>query len=249
MSRIILSCEGLSKVFVKDGKAITAVNEVSFSLREGEILGIIGESGSGKTTLAQLLTGLLTPTAGNLFLDGKNMTGASSTEWRQAYKNIQMVFQDAAFSFNPRRKIGASIQDILHFLGSSKHYGVEELLSLVGLPVDVASRYPFELSGGECQRAVIARAMAVSPRVLICDEATSALDVSVQAKIVTLLKELQEREGLSLLFISHDLPLVSSFATKLLLLEQGKVVAEGEVSRIIENPQSATMQRLLDAVL
>ncbi len=249
MRKKVLSCENLSKVFLKEGQEITAVHDVSFDVFEGDILGIIGESGSGKTTLAHLLTGLLPLTAGRIVLEEQDMTHASAAVWRKAYRKIQMVFQDANASFNPRRTIGASIQDALHFLGGTRAYSVDSLLSLVGLSPELATRYPFELSGGECQRAAIARAMAVSPTVLICDEATSALDVSAQANIVALLKELQEREGMALLFISHDVPLVSSMANRVLMLEEGRVVEEGEVSLVMNNPQSAAMKRLLDAVI
>lgn len=177
----ILVCENLTMTF-NDGEYIVhALKNVSFSLRKNEVLGIIGESGSGKSTIAKLITGLYQPTGGNIFLDGRSIVRLKRQTQKEVYTKVQMVFQDAVGSFNPRRKIGESISDTLcRLCGEKKHTAGKEaarLLEDVGLPRDYAEKYPHELSGGECQRAAIARAMSVHPEILICDEATSALDV------------------------------------------------------------------------
>ena len=253
MSKKILTFEEVTKIFERDGRTFKALDKVSFDLYEGDILGIIGESGSGKSTLSNLIMGLFEVTEGRIFFDGKEISHASRAERRSMYQQVQMVFQNAAGSFNPRRTIGATLEDTLCFLCSCRSGGNEkriaELLELVGLPTHYADKYPFELSGGECQRAAIARAMAVCPKAIICDEATSALDVSAQAKIVTLLKHLQEVHDMTLIFITHDLPLVSSLATRLIIMDQGKIVEEGETIRVITNPQTEVTKRLVNAVL
>lgn len=164
-----------------------------------------------------------------------------------------MVFQNAVGSFNPRMKIGKSIEEIIQLLGECSkaclNKKVEDLLVDVGLKGEYADKYPHEISGGECQRAAIARAMAVNPQILICDEATSALDVSAQARIVDLLVHLKEEHGLSMLFITHDLPLVSSLTDRLIIMSKGKIVESGNTKEIIENPKSEYTKKLLEAVL
>ncbi len=204
----LLRFDQVSMHFRDGSEQVQAVNEVSFSLQRREVLGIVGESGSGKSTVAKLLTGLHTATSGSIFLDGMDITRVSGKKRRATYTRVQMVFQDAAGSFNPRRTIGAMIGETICRLCTpdvrNAEQRVSDLLAEVGLPASYAARYPHEMSGGECQRAAIARAMAVHPEILICDEATSALDVSVQAKIIALLLHLQQGHGMSLLFISHD---------------------------------------------
>lgn len=187
MMEEILVCENLTMTFDDGEYIVHALKNVSFSLRKNEVLGIIGESGSGKSTIAKLITGLYQPTGGNIFLGGRSVVRLKRQEQKEVYTKVQMVFQDAVGSFNPRRKIGESISDTLcRLCGEKKHTAGKEtalLLEDVGLPGDYAEKYPHELSGGECQRAAIARAMSVHPEILICDEATSALDVSAQAKL------------------------------------------------------------------
>ena len=249
----LLRFENVSMYFDDVEGRIQALNDISFSLAQRELLGIVGESGSGKSTVAKILTGLYMPTDGNILLDGRDITRASGKKRRALYTRIQMVFQDAPGSFNPRRTIGAMIGETICRLctpdARATEKRVAELLTEVGLPASYADRYPHEMSGGECQRAAIARAMSVHPEILICDEATSALDVSVQAKIIALLLHLQQEHGMSLLFISHDLPLVSSIAGRVLIMKNGHIVEQGETSHILSQPDDPYTANLLRAVL
>ena len=249
----LLRFDNVSMHFDDTSGRVQAIDGISFSLARRELLGIVGESGSGKSTVAKLLTGLHTPTNGNIFLDAKDITCARGKERRHLYTRIQMVFQDAVGSFNPRRTIGAMIAETICRLCTPDERDtkrrVAELLTEVGLPASYANRYPHEMSGGECQRAAIARAMAVHPEILVCDEATSALDVSVQAKIIALLLHLQREHGMSLLFISHDLPLVSSIADRVLIMQNGRIVEQGETSRVLREPSEDYTRNLLRAAL
>ena len=248
----ILVCENLTMTFDDGEYIVHALKNVSFSLRKNEVLGIIGESGSGKSTIAKLITGLYQPTGGNIFLGGRSVVRLKRQAQKEVYTKVQMVFQDAVGSFNPRRKIGESISDTLcRLCGENKHTAGKEtalLLEDVGLPRDYAEKYPHELSGGECQRAAIARAMSVHPEILICDEATSALDVSAQAKIVELLMHLRRIRNVSILFITHDLPLVSNISDRILIMNEGELVEEGSTEEVITRPKTVYTRRLLDAV-
>ena len=182
-----------------------------------------------------------------------DITRVSGKKRRATYARVQMVFQDAAGSFNPRRTIGAMIGETICRLCTpdvrNTEQRVSDLLAEVGLPASYAARYPHEMSGGECQRAAIARAMAVHPEILICDEATSALDVSVQAKIIALLLHLQQGHGMSLLFISHDLPLVSSIAERVLIMRDGRIIEQGETERVLAHPNDSYTRNLLRSAL
>ena len=248
----ILVCENLTMTFDDGEYIVHALKNVSFSLRKNEVLGIIGESGSGKSTIAKLITGLYQPTGGNIFLGGRSIVRLKRQAQKEVYTKVQMVFQDAVGSFNPRRKIGESISDTLcRLCGEKKHTAGKEaarLLEDVGLPGDYAEKYPHELSGGECQRAAIARAMSVHPEILICDEATSALDVSAQAKIVELLMHLRSIHNVSILFITHYLPLVSNISDRILIMNEGELVEEGSTEEVITRPKTVYTRRLLDAV-
>jgi len=249
----LLRFDSVSMHFDDAAGRVQAVNDISFTLARRELLGIVGESGSGKSTVAKLLTGLHAPTGGRILLDGRDTTYASGRERRALYTRMQMVFQDAVGSFNPRRTIGAMIGETICRLcnpdGCTTEQRVAQLLTEVGLPASYAARYPHEISGGECQRAAIARAMAVHPDILICDEATSALDVSVQAKIVALLLHLQQEHAMSLLFISHDLPLVSSIANRVLIMQNGRIVEQGNARDVLLHPSDAYTENLLRAAL
>lgn len=252
MMEEILVCENLTMTFDDGEYIVHALKNVSFSLRKNEVLGIIGESGSGKSTIAKLITGLYQPTGGNIFLGGRSIVRLKRQAQKEVYTKVQMVFQDSVGSFNPRRKIGESISDTLcHLCGENKHTAGKEtalLLEDVGLPGDYAEKYPHELSGGECQRAAIARAMSVHPEILICDEATSALDVSAQAKIVELLMHLRRIRNVSILFITHDLPLVSNISDRILIMDEGELVEKGSTEEVITRPKTVYTRRLLDAV-
>ena len=248
----LLEAEHLTKVFFQRGKeSFKAVDDVSFSLKAGEILGIVGESGSGKSTLAKMITRLTDVTEGTLKFQGKDITKLKQSQLKDVYGNIQMVFQNPAGSFDPRRTLGDGIGESLRNSGMKKAEvakKVKELLEQCGLDEGFADRYPHEVSGGQCQRAAIARALSVEPKVLICDEATSALDVTIQKQIMELLEKLKDTHGLSFIFICHNLALVQSFCDKLLVLYDGKVVERGCPDDIINEPKDAYTKKLVDAV-
>ena len=252
MADIILEVEHLKKVFTSHNKTFTAVDDVSFSLEQGKCLGIVGESGSGKSTIARMITHLLDITEGKVILMGKDITSVKGKELRETYSIIQMVFQMPMESFDPRCTLGNGIGERLRNRGMSRKdtkKRVEELLASCGLEPEFARRYPHEVSGGQCQRAAIARALAVDPAILICDEATSALDVTVQRQVLDLLLELKKTRNLSFLLICHDLALVQAFCDDVLVLYQGKVVEQGTPDEIINHPKKDYTKKLIDSVL
>ena len=252
MTDIILKADHLKKVFISGKKSITAVDDVSFELERGECLGIVGESGSGKSTIAKMITHLESITEGQVFLKGKDITHARGKDLRETYQNIQMVFQMPMESFDPRCTLGDGIGESLRNMGINRtetRTRVENLLERCGLSKEYADRYPHQVSGGQCQRAAIARALAVSPEILICDEATSALDVTVQKQILELLIELKEKENLSSILICHDLALVQAFCDKVLVLYHGKTVEYGTPDDIINHPKMDYTKKLIDSVL
>ncbi len=251
----VLQVDNLTKVFKRKGQPdFTAVDHIGFALYPGECLGLIGESGSGKTTVVNLITRLLDPTEGRIVLDGEDITHLSGKALRKAYREMQMVFQTPTDSFDPRCTLGDGIGESLRNLGLSRaetRREVARLLTECGLTPDFAGRYPHQVSGGECQRAAIARALAVKPRLLICDEATSSLDVTIQQEIIALLNELRSRRGseLSLLFICHDIALVQQFCNRVLVLYKGQIVEQGIPDEVIRHPQDAYTRRLIDSIL
>lgn len=231
---------------------MTAVDDVSFELRQGECLGIVGESGSGKSTIVKMITHLQSITEGNVILKGKDITNVKGKELREVYKDIQMVFQMPMESFDPRCTLGDGIGESLRNMGLSRketRERVEKLLERCGLDKEYAERYPHQVSGGQCQRAAIARALAVEPSVLICDEATSALDVTVQKQILKLLMELKQKENFSFLLICHDLALVQAFCDRVLVLYHGETVESGTPDEIINHPKMDYTKKLIDSVL
>ena len=251
----VLKVSDLTKVFTGRGHAdLTAVDHISFELHSGECLGLIGESGSGKTTVVNMITRLLDASGGSILLDGRDITRVRGKELRMAYRKMQMVFQTPADSFDPRRTLGDGIGESLRNLGLSREETKKEvarLLTECGLTSDFAGRYPHEVSGGQCQRAAIARALAVKPRLLICDEATSSLDVTIQKEIVALLNELRSQRGgeLSILFICHDIALVQQFCDRVLVMYRGRIVEQGIPDAIIRDPGNAYTRRLIDSIL
>lgn len=252
MAEIILKADHLKKIFVSGKKSTTAVDDVSFELVRGECLGIVGESGSGKSTIARMLTHLEGVTEGKIFLKGKDITHVGGKALRNIYQDMQMVFQMPMESFDPRCTLGDGIGESLRNMGITRaetRKRVENLLERCGLDKEYADRYPHQVSGGQCQRAAIARALAVSPEILICDEATSALDVTVQKQILELLIELKQKENLSFLLICHDLALVQAFCDKVLVLYHGKTVEYGTPDDIINHPKMEFTKKLIDSVL
>lgn len=252
MTDIILKADHLKKVFISGKKSMTAVDDVSFELERGECLGIVGESGSGKSTIAKMITHLESITEGQVFLKGKDITHARGKNLRETYQNIQMVFQMPMESFDPRCTLGDGIGESLRNMGITRvetRKRVENLLERCGLDKEYADRYPHQASGGQCQRAAIARALAVSPEILICDEATSALDVTVQKQILELLIELKQKENLSFILICHDLALVQKFCDRVLVLYHGKTVECGTPDEIINHPKMEYTKKLIDSVL
>ena len=252
MAEIILKADHLKKIFVSGKKSTTAVDDVSFELARGECLGIVGESGSGKSTIARMLTHLEGVTEGQIFLKGKDITHIRGRALREIYQDMQMVFQMPMESFDPRCTLGDGIGESLRNMGITRaetRKRVENLLERCGLDKEYADRYPHQVSGGQCQRAAIARALAVSPEILICDEATSALDVTVQKQILDLLTELKQKENLSFLLICHDLALVQEFCDRVLVLYHGKTVECGTPDEIINHPKMEYTKKLIDSVL
>ncbi|GAA2684928.1 ABC transporter ATP-binding protein [Actinoplanes palleronii] len=221
---------------------IRAVDGVSLDVHAGETLGIVGESGTGKTTLARMMVGLDRPTAGTITFDGADIS-------RRRGRSVQMVFQDPLSSLNPRRSIGESIADPLRLQGERDPRGrVSALLERVGLAASEYDRYPHQLSGGMRQRVGIARALAPSPRLIVCDEPVSSLDVTTQAQVLALLEDLRAELGLSLVFVSHDLAVLRQIADRVAVLREGRVVEIGPTAQVYEQPQHAYTKELLAAV-
>ncbi len=249
----ILQVRHLKKIFPRqEGGEIFAVDDVSFTLSAGEKLAIIGESGSGKTTVARMIARLIPPTAGRIFLAGEEITQAKGKQLQKAYTQMQMVFQNPVDSFDPRCTLGDGISESLINHGRSREQAkkiTENLLALCGLTADFADRYPHEVSGGQCQRAAIARALAIEPQLVILDEATSALDVTVQAEVLSLLNRLQQDRGIAYLFICHDIAMVQDFCDRVIVMHEGRIVEEGTPDEVINNPQEEYTKNLIDSVL
>ena len=249
MDKIILQCNNLRKIYKKKDHLHVACDDINLYIKQGECLGIVGESGSGKSTLANIIMNLEKADSGTVLLNNKDITNIKSNKLKEIYKDIQMVFQDAIGSFNPRFTIEESIMEYVCNLCSTteadKKHKVDNLLRMVGLSKEYKYRYPHELSGGQCQRAAIARALSAQPKILVCDEATSALDVSVQAQRVELLKEMQEKMNISYLFITHDLALVSSFCDRVAVMKNGKIVEVGDTKEVINNPKDEYTKLLI----
>jgi oligopeptide/dipeptide ABC transporter ATP-binding protein len=230
---------------------VRALNKVSFTVARGETVGIVGESGCGKSTLARCIVRLLTPVAGRISYDGIEVLALDAARQRDYSRRVQMVFQDPYSSLNPRMTVGQMLGEAIRFHELRRGPGVEkrvgELLDLVRLPPDAKARYPHEFSGGQRQRIGIARALAVEPECLIADELVSALDVSVQAQIVNLLLELQERLGLTVLFIAHDLRLVRHISHRVAVMYLGAIVELAETERLFTAPSHPYTAALLKA--
>lgn len=230
---------------------VRAVDGVSFTIPKGETLALVGESGSGKSTIGQAILRLIDATEGTIRFDGDEITRLSERAMKPLRKKVQVIFQDPFSALNPRMTIGACIREGMQSLGvgaqdrTSLDARVDRLLEQVGLLPEHKTRYPHEFSGGQRQRIVIARALAVEPALIICDEPTSALDVSIRAQVLDLLESLQQRHGLSYLFITHDLSIISRIAHRVAVMEQGKIVETGPVEAVLHTPQHPYTRQLL----
>lgn len=259
MSENILVAKNIKKYFpIKKGfflrhvADVKAVDDVSLVVKKGETLGLVGESGCGKSTLGRTLIRLYEPTSGEIEFEQKDFLKSNGKELRDHRKDIQMIFQDPYASLDPRMTVGQIIEQpfVIHNIlkPEEREAKVKELLELVGLRPSHINRYPHEFSGGQRQRICIARAIALNPRLIICDEPVSALDVSIQAQILNLLKDLQEKLGLTYIFISHDLSVIEHICDRVAVMYLGKIVEIGSRDELFKNPQHPYTQALLGSI-
>jgi len=239
-------------VFQKEVASVKAVDGVSFTVRSGETLGVVGESGCGKSTMARCVMRLLDPTGGKVIFDGRDITNLSRADMRPIRRELMMIFQDPFASLNARKRVGFIIAEALevHKMGTAgeNKRRVQELLEVVGLNPEHYNRFPHEFSGGQRQRIGVARALAVNPKLIVCDEPVSALDVSVQAQILNLLKDLQDQFGLTYIFIAHDLNVVRHISDRVLVMYLGKVAETAQRDQLYTEPKHPYTGALLSAV-
>ena len=244
----VLAIKNLSKNFNK----VKALDNVSFELKKGEILGIVGESGSGKSTLAKIITRIVKPDGGSILFKGEDFTKLNSAKLREYRKNVQMVFQNPNSTFSPRMNIGDFLcEGMLNFKLANKKEALKkakEYLELVKLPTDIMERLPHQLSGGQLQRVVIARALTLSPEVLIYDESTAALDVSVQQDVLKLMYDLRKSCDNSVIFICHDLAAVRLVADRIIVMYNGKIVEIVDSKNLLSESKEEYTKKLLGSV-
>jgi oligopeptide/dipeptide ABC transporter ATP-binding protein len=259
-SEYLLEIEDLKKwypvkngIFSKVNRNIKAVDGVSFKIKKGETFGIVGESGCGKSTLGRTIIRSINPTGGKIYFDGEDITKISKNKLKEVRKKIKFIFQDPYASLNPHMTIKDTIAEAIDIQKSYKtieerNSKIEKVMELVGLNIDYMKRYPHEFSGGQRQRIGIARAIILEPKLIICDEPVSALDVSIQAKIINLLKKLQKEMEISYIFISHDLSVVKHIADKVAVMYLGKIVEISDKKNLYDNPQHPYTQALFSAI-
>ena len=252
----MIRAENLTKEYRRGitGKTVTrAVENISLSVSPGETLGIIGRSGCGKSTLSLMLSKLIRPTSGRIYLGDEDVTDLKGKSAREYHRKVQMIFQNPETALDPNMKIGKSILEAVHNYdivpkGSPGEKALlERLIGMVDLQTEHLERYPWELSGGQIQRAVMARVIALEPKVLIADEPTSMLDVSVQAGVLNLIKELQKEMGFAMIFVSHDLDVVRAVCDRVMVMKDGRMVETGPAERIYTSPEEDFTKELLRA--
>ncbi len=248
----LLEARNLTKRYAgRDGVKTTVVDNVSFAIDEGETLGLVGESGSGKSTVARMVLRLVEPDAGDVFFDGHNVLAARGGDMRKLRRNMQIVFQDPMASLDPRMRVEQIIGEPLAIHENAnrakQRQRSAELLRQVGLDESALPRFPHEFSGGQRQRISIARALVLRPRLLVLDEPVSALDVSVAAQVINLLRDLQRDMQLTCLFISHSMPLVRYFCSRIAVMQRGRIVESGDAVSICTGPHEAYTQALIAA--
>ncbi len=249
----MLEVKNLKKYFKTKRGMLHAVDDVSFSIDKGKTLGVVGESGCGKSTTGRVILRLLEPTGGNIFFEGQDITKLSSDEMRKKRKDMQIIFQDPFSSLNPRKTISQTISEPLEInkIIADKKKRLErvlEIMETVGLAERLMNSYPHELDGGRRQRIGIARALALNPKFIVCDEPVSALDVSIQAQILNLMKELQEKFSLTYVFITHDLSVVNHFSDDIAVMYLGKLIEKAPAEELFANPSHPYTQALLSAI-
>lgn len=242
----------ISGVFRKH--RVDAVKDVSFHIPEGKILGLAGNSGCGKSTVARLITQLVRPDSGKVFLAGQELTGLPSSQLKKQRTKLQIIFQHPESSLDPHKKILSSLLEpmAIHKIGRNREERIakiEELFGLVGLKNNLFDRYPHQISGGEAQRIVISRAMTLDPKVLILDEPTSMLDVSIQAHVMNILRDLQREKNLTYLFISHDLEVLHWFCDEICVMNRGEIIERGTRDEIVNAPQQPFTRELVDSFM
>ena len=252
VENLVTRFEIRSGIFSGISGYVQAVDNISFDLKKGQTLSLVGESGCGKTTTGRSILKLEEPTSGNIFFEGKNLSEIMGEELRKMRSSMQMIFQDPFSSLNPRMTVGEAIAEpmLIHniFKGKELKEKVDELLVRVGIPIENSNRYPHEFSGGQRQRICIARALGPKPSLIIADEAVSALDVTIQAQIINLMMDLQDDFGISFLFISHDMAVVERISHKVAVMYLGRIVEIGSRRQVFENPSHPYTQKLISAV-
>lgn len=224
-----------------------AVDIDKLVIEEGDCVGLVGESGCGKSTLAGIITNIVKPDSGSVIFKGEDISRFNARKMRNIYKNMQMIYQSPIASFDPEYTLGKSVNEAIR--NNKSDNLVSELFISVGLSEEYVNKYPRQVSGGECQRAAIVRALAVQPEFLICDEATSALDVTVQSQIIALIKKLQQSRKMTVLFISHDIALVSQICNKIAIMKDGRIIEYSDTDNIINRPEKEYTRLLIKSVL